>query len=349
MSFFSLDKEYAGWPLERIARHVLYWGLWLTFYCILNASYQGSGYLQWLWLELMFMTVKLPYAYFVAYYLFPKLLPQKKYTTLFFSMLLFAFVGVWFMVLLLSNFPDIALGQPTEFFAVKTFFRALDLVYIASLVVVIKMIQRFMRQERISARLREEKVGSELQILKNQLQPHLLLNTLNNIYGLVLSDDKKAGGAVLKLSNIISYMLYECNVDYVELEKEVSLLRNYMELEKIRYGDRLDVSFDIQGSISGKYIAPLLLMPFVENAFKHGAAQSEGPSWIRISLETEADEIFFMVENSLSGIPSGGTPELKSGIGLENVRKRLILLYPERHWLQIKEDDTYWISLKIKL
>ncbi|UGU17405.1 histidine kinase [Sinomicrobium kalidii] len=344
----SFEKEYKGWPPERIARHVLYWSCWVTFYCVINASYQGTGYMQWFLLELIFMTVKLPYAYFVAYYLFPKFLPQKKYVTLFSLMLLFAFLGVGFLVILLSNFPQISEGQPTEFWSVKTFFRAIDLIYVASLVVVIKMIQRYLRQERMNAQLKEDKVNAELQILKNQLQPHFLFNTLNNIYSIVLSGDKNGAGAILKLSDILSYMLYECNVDLVGLEKEVGLIENYIQLEKIRYGERLDLSFEVDGGIKGKTIAPLILIPFVENAFKHGVFENEKYSWIRIHLQTDENELTFIVENSLPE-NNNGNSAVKSGIGLNNVKKRLELLYPEKHHLIMTKTETFLINLKISL
>ncbi|MGS2741630.1 sensor histidine kinase [Sinomicrobium sp. M5D2P17] len=344
----SFEKEYKGWPPERIARHIIYWSCWLTFYCVINASYYETDYLQWFLLELIFMTVKVPYAYFVAYYLFPKFLSQKKYGTLFFLMLFFAFLGVGFLVILLSNFPQIAWGQPTEFWSVKTFFRAIDLVYVASLVVVIKMIQRYLRQERMNAQLKEDKMDAELQILKNQLQPHFLFNTLNNIYSIVLSGDKNGAGAILKLSDMLSYMLYECNVDLVALKKEVALIRNYIELEKIRYGDRVDLSFEVDSDIKGKAIAPLLLVPFVENAFKHGVFKNEKNSWIRIHLQTDDDQLTFIVENSLPE-NNNGNSGVKSGIGLNNVKKRLQLLYPEKHHLSTTKNETFLINLKISL
>ncbi|PRX54270.1 sensor histidine kinase [Flagellimonas meridianipacifica] len=345
---FSLEREYNGWSLERITRHILYWGFWVTFYCVLNAAYQRTGYLQWLWLELMFMTVKIPYAYFVAYFLFPKFLPRKRYVILFALVLLFAFVGVGFMVLLLKVLPQFASGQPSIFWSAKSIFRALDLIYVASLVVVVKMIQRFFRQERMNERLKAEKIGSELQMLKNQLQPHFLLNTLNNIYGLVLDGDKKAGSALIQLSNIINYMLYDCNVDSAELQKEIDLLKNYLELEKIRYGERLDLSFEVEGAIAENKIAPLLLIPFVENSFKHGVSQSQGKSWVRILIQVSANQLSFQIENSIA-TPTDSTPDLKSGIGLENVRKRLNLIYPGAYQLDIISNETFLVNLKINL
>ena len=345
---FSLEREYAGWPPDRIARHILYWGFWVTFYCVLNAAYQRTGYLQWLWLELMFMTVKIPYAYFVAYFLFPRLLPRKRYILLFALVLLSAFVGVGFMVVLLKMFPQFASGQPSIFWSAKSIFRALDLVYVASLVVVVKMIQRFFRQERMNERLKAEKIGSELQMLKNQLQPHFLLNTLNNIYGLVLDGDKKAGNALIQLSNIINYMLYDCNVDRAELQKEIGLLKNYLELEKIRYGERLDLSFEVEGDMADHQIAPLLLLPFVENSFKHGVSQSQGKSWVRILIQINGNQFSFQIENSIASATES-TPTLKSGIGLENVRKRLRLIYPGAHQLNIGPDETFLVNLKIDL
>ncbi|MEM8508630.1 MAG: histidine kinase [Bacteroidota bacterium] len=345
---FSIEEEFSGWSLKRILRHALYWGFWLTFYGTLNAAYQGTGYQQWFYLELMLMTIKLPYAYFVAYVLFPRFLRKKKYFLLFAQVLALAFVGILFMTFLFKTFPEIARDQPTAFWSAKTFFRAVDLIYVASLVVVIKMIQRFMRQERANTQLKQEKIGSELQILKNQLQPHFLMNTLNNIYGLVLDGDKKAAKTIIQLSNIINYMLYECDTRFTELEKEIELIKDYLQLEKIRYGKRLNLSFEVIGAISELQIAPLLLIPFVENAFKHGVSQIESDSWIRILIEIEGNLLTFQISNNTSLIASDAQ-EVKSGIGLENVKKRLRLIYPQSHDISITSGEIFSVILKLWL
>ena len=342
-----LTKEFDGWSFERILRHVLYWSFWLTFYGVVNGSYYGEQYVDWFFFEFITMLVKVPYAYFIAYVVFPKYITSKKYLKLGVLVLVFAFIGMLALMALYQVFPY-PFGS-TSFWSTKTVYMLVDLIYVASPLVAIKMTQRFLKQERMTTKLREEKTEAELQILKNQLQPHFLFNTLNNIYGMVISGEKNAGEAILKLSDMISYMLYECNTDNIELEKEVTLLSNYIELEKIRYGNRLELSFEKKGDLKGKLIPPLLLVPFVENAFKHGVSKDETTPWVRIHLQVEENRLTFLIENSLpKGLEVQSTP-LRSGFGIENVKKRLELLYPNRHELALSKSDTYLVNLKITL
>lgn len=339
------NKEYKGWPWERVARHVLYWTFWLTFYGVVNGSYYGEHYADWFIFELVTMTVKLPYTYFTAYYLFPRFLPKGKYGLLAASVLGFAFLGMLALMALYQVFPY-PFGA-TEFWSTKTVYMFVDLIYVASPVVVIKIAQQYLKQEQAAARLREEKTEAELQMLKNQLQPHFLFNTLNNIYGMLISTETQAGEAILKLSDMLGYMLYECNADRVSLEKEVTLIRNYFALERLRYGDRPDLAFDSKGDVSRMMVPPLLFMPFVENAFKHGVAQDEKHPWIRVHIRAEDNRITFLCENSIPATPARGSL-LTSGIGLENVKKRLTLIYPGRHSLQIVAKDSYLVTLRIE-
>jgi two-component system, LytTR family, sensor kinase len=348
VGLLRFNKTYSGWPIERILRHVIYWSFWLTFYGIVNGSYYDERYLEWFLFELLTMVVKVPYTYFVAYYLFPTLLPRREYVALGVYVLVFAFVGMIALMGLYQLFPYEMPGRATVFWSTKTVYMFVDLIYVASPVVVIKMTQRYLLQEKATEQLKAEKIAAELQMLRNQLQPHFLFNTLNNIYSMVISGEKQAAGALLKLSDILSYMLYECNVDRVDLAKEVSMLRNYIELEKIRYGARLDLSFDQQGNLNGRMITPLLLIPFVENAFKHGVSRNEKSSWIRIHLQADDESISFLIENSLPDDDVDGY-NLKSGIGLRNVRKRLDILYPEKYSLTINQSDSFLVKLTIQI
>jgi two-component system, LytTR family, sensor kinase len=342
-------KQYTGWPSERILRHVVYWSFWLVFYGIVNGSYYGEDYFVWFLFELLTMTVKIPYTYFVAYYLFPKLIPTGRYVRLAALVLLLAFAGMVTLMIIYPLFPYDLPGGATDFWSTKTVYMFVDLIYVASPVVAIKMTQRYIAQERAASILKKEKAEAELQMLKNQLQPHFLFNTLNNIYGMVITAEKGAPEALLKLSEMLSYMLYECNSQEIALDKEVHLLRNYIELEKLRYGNRLDLSFEVTGFFKGKMIPPLLLIPFVENAFKHGSSPTEGHSWIRIHLEVCDDGLTFLVENSLPDTDIASVDSIKSGIGLQNVKKRLEMLYPNTHSLVMNKSDTFLTKLKLVL
>ena len=237
-----------------------------------------------------------------------------------------------------------------HFWNVKIIYKVIDLIYIASLPMMFKVYQQQHLQEKRATQLVEQQLEAELKILKNQLHPHFLFNTLNNLYAMVLTHHPHAAEVVVRLSNMMSYMLYECERPEIDLEKEIENLQNYIELEKIRYGKRLDFSFELGGEVAGKTIAPLLLMPFLENAFKHGTGTEETISWIRINLWVENGNLTYLVENSIPSITTEeAMPKTQSGVGLSNVRKRLALLYPESHQLEITQNDSYLITLKLNL
>ena len=349
---FQLDKTYYGWSWERVLRHVLYWLGWLLFYVITNSLYFDKNLMRWISIELVSMCIKLPFVYFVIYYLVPNFLIPKRYFE-FFSLLLFSaiFAGfaIWtsYYYVFHSFFSHIG---GSKFWSMKMSFRVLDLIYIASLPTILKLHQRQSLQEKKAQQLVEQKLGAELKVLKNQLHPHFLFNTLNNLYSMVLTQHPKASEVVVRLSDIMSYMLYDCERSLIDLEKEIENLKNYIELEKIRYGTRVDISFETGGEITGKSIAPLLLLPFLENAFKHGVEKNELNSWVRINLWVTEEELTYMVENSLpEAVQDENMPKTQSGVGLANVRKRLELLYPDQHSLEITHEETFLAKLNLKL
>ena len=215
---------------------------------------------------------------------------------------------------------------------------------------ILKMLQHQTLQEKQNALLVEQKLKAELRVLKNQLHPHFLFNTLNNLYSLVLIQHQKSADVVLRLSDMMSYMLYECERPLIDLEKEIEHLNNYIELEKIRHGKRLNFSFEMGGDVQGKSIAPLLLLPFLENAFKHGVEKDEKDSWIRINLWVKNNQLTYFVENSLpENKEEDNLPKTQSGVGLTNVKKRLELLYSNAHNLEIIDNESFLIKLNINL
>ncbi len=345
-----IEKTYTSWTWERISRHIVYWGAWLLFYAIINSTYNDDSLWKWAKLELLVMTIKLPITYFVIYYLVPYFLIRKKYLSFFILFLItVCFAGLLLWALdVYYVYVYIVVWEVKTFWSTKIIYKALDLAYIVSLPSAYKLLQYQIRQEHITREIAEQKLGAELKLLKSQLQPHFLFNTLNNLYGLVLTHDDRAPQVLLQLSEMMSYMLYECDARFVTLKKEITNLQNYIALEKIRYGKRLDISFETAGDISNQVIAPLLLIPFVENAFKHGVAPHEHTSWVRINLWVEGKVLQFMIENSvLDESPPQNSPNC--GIGLKNVSKRLELVYPQKHQLDIRQEDSFLVQLKIQL
>ena len=191
----------------------------------------------------------------------------------------------------------------------------------------------------------KDRQASEIALLRSQVNPHFLFNTLNNIYSLVYSKSDEAPDAVMKLSSIMRYMLYDSNTDRVAVNKEVEYLNSFIELQQLRITQKGFVEIKVTGSMENRTIAPMLLIPFVENAFKHGEKNHE--PGIIIHLNLESDKLFFTVTNYLklnNPIPN----EDSGGFGLNNIKRRLGLLYPDKHDLKITTTgDMYKIELKI--
>lgn len=210
---------------------------------------------------------------------------------------------------------------------------------------------RFWYQRELANRqLARETLIIELQVLKAQIHPHFLFNTLNNLYSLTLKHSPQAPNMVLKLSDMLHYMIYDCNRSNVSLAKELFFLENYIELEKLRYGPRLIVSVSVTGETTTNLIAPLLLIPFVENAFKHGSAQQIGQTRIELTLVMTGNEMLFRIENSTDEKNISNTCKNTGSIGLANVQKRLTLLYPDAYKLLIRpERGRFTVELTIQL
>ena len=231
---------------------------------------------QWIAFEAVVLPIKIGSAYSIAYVLMPRFLYRKQYIT-FFG--LSALVILFFTILLYfayAYFVHPIIFSDTDSYTVAQFtYRGIELIYIAALVVSIKFFQNYLFEHQHNQDLVQQKVEAELKYLRNQIQPHFLFNTLNNIYGMVLSNDKNAGEAIVKLSNLLSFMLYEGNTKAVSLSKEIEMLDSFIELELLRYRRKLDFTFSKNNLSPTLKIAPLLLIPFVENAFKHGPAEEE--------------------------------------------------------------------------
>ncbi len=352
----EIFKKYESWNWKRIRRHILYWLLWSMFFVIINTyktqlascTEPGVTFWQWVAFESIVLPIKIASAYTIAYLLMPELLYKSKYVSFFIWGVL---VILAFAMILFFAYDDIiypyVLQESADYSVDQFIYKGIELVYITGLVVSIKFFTNYTHEQQVNQTLRQQKVEAELNYLKNQIQPHFLFNTLNNIYGMVLCKDPKAGEAIIKLSDLLSYMLYECNIPEVPLGKEIDMLDSFIELELLRYQRKLDLRYTKSSIPEALKIAPLLLIPFVENAFKHGPAKEEGSSTIAIDIAIEQDILRFTVNNSYQ--KENALDSLHSGIGLENIRKRLELLYPDRYNLHISEAELYSVDLKITL
>lgn len=222
--------------------------------------------------------------------------------------------------------------------------------YIATFAVIIastfaKTVSDWMRQQRYKQELENKNLQSELNFLRAQIDPHFLFNTLNSLYALTLKQSPQAPDLVLKLSEIMRYMLYECNERFVFLENELNYIRNYVELEKIRLGGKTEVGLQIEGNTDGVMIAPLLFVCFIENAFKHGVGKKIGKGKVNIIIHIDEQEIDFRIVNSKPEIAQSFK---QGGIGMSNVKRRLELIYTGKYSLNIDQnEELYIVELKI--
>ncbi|MET1260131.1 histidine kinase [Flagellimonas sp. DF-77] len=298
----------------------------------------------------------------VAYTTIGLLVPHflnKKRVPLFFLTILLSFVVVhalctlFLLEYLIPNYPtsyEVYLKRFTSstfhgiFFNFKEFFsKSLYYAYPGAILMAIL----FYRERQALLLLYEKKREAELNALKNQLNPHFLFNTLNSLYLLALKKSDKTVRVIENLSHILDYMLYRCDTKYVSLKDELLLINKYIELEQIRYGKRVSISFD--ESVTGEeHIAPLLLLTFVENAFKHGVSEAIDNAEITISVVNRDRKLHFELCNSK---PKSKPQDVdRKSLGLTNIKQQLELLYPNKHQLNIVERaDTYTTELELSL
>jgi two-component system sensor histidine kinase AlgZ len=194
-----------------------------------------------------------------------------------------------------------------------------------------------------------EKLTAELNFLKAQINPHFLFNTLNNLYYLAYSQSPNTTEVIAKLSQMMRYMIYDTNQPKVPLSKEIEYMQNYISLERLRLNNQIPIDFTIHGNIDDVWITPLVLITFLENAFKHGVTNTSKDSWVKVHIDVKGQACVFTVENSKAAKTTTENGE-KSGIGLQNVQRRLALSYPERHRLTVDESDNHYaIELNLVL
>jgi two-component system, LytTR family, sensor kinase len=208
---------------------------------------------------------------------------------------------------------------------------------------------RYWYEEKQKAQnLLQEKTFAELELLKSQVQPHFIFNALNNIYATALKTSPDTARLIAHLSSFLNYNLYQAKQDLVSLTAEIAYLRHYIELQRNRYGNKLDASINIYDDLNDLYIAPLLLLPLIENSFKHGIASSIGQGWIRVDVARHPGNFSVKIENSIEEQVQHRDPQI-GGLGMKNVEKRLNLLYPGAHELKVvAEPHSYLVVLKIK-
>jgi hypothetical protein len=355
------DFIFSNKAVLRISRHVLFWVirflfLFLWFFSVYYVSGGGVNNFNKVFLSptnlMSFLVVDIAFCYTVVYWLLPGFLLKKKYylfAFIFSGLLVLAF----FIKLQYTLGLHIEMGQPAEERYIVVWTQTIYFInggppIICGLFMAIKMLKNWFIKEEEKVVIARANADAELQLLKAQVHPHFLFNTLNNIYSFTLSNTPTAAGLVLRLTDTLKYMTNDCAAELVPLEKELKMIRDYMGLEKVRYGKRLNMETEIKGDFESKLIAPLLLIPFVENCFKHGTSKMLEHPWIKMHITVLENDFEFELRNSKPF--NVNPPNGKNGIGLANVKKRLGLLYPYKHSLKISEaSNEFYIDLKLPL
>ncbi len=233
-------------------------------------------------------------------------------------------------------------------FGITFVYLMLETNFMVAIAFAIKFGKKWFEQQNEKHNMEKQNLTAELNLLRAQLHPHFLFNTLNNLYALSLEESTKTSEGIARISELLGSVLYECNEVEISLKKEIKLIRNYIDLEKLRYDNHLNISFNVAGNMEDIKIAPMILFTFVENCFKHGYKNDSAVPSIIIELQIKEKHIHFMARNSKSKQKT--TDKVKeSGIGLSNVKKRLDLIYGDNYDLDIKDfGDLFEINLVIR-
>jgi hypothetical protein len=294
------------------------------------------------------------YAYITAYVLFPVFLLKRKIlwfglsfllTGLTISSLKFLFSDYLFYDAIADDFSYRLMNID----AVQVITNTKDMTFIVAIFLIAKFAKDNYNMGNKLRELQEKRLESEIKLIHNQLDPHVIFNNLNNLYSISLNNSDQLLPNIQKLRSLLNYYFAESKNPQVALQKELDMIDDFMGLEKLRYGDRLDLKYNITGPSEGRYIVPFVLFSFVENCFEHGCSIETGQSWIKIDVDIRRNSIHFYVENSKPNVlvlREKGEPESS----MDNMRKKLELLYPGRHYLVIKDENlTYSVALKLKI
>lgn len=335
--------------LQRNNKSILHVAFWLMYasYFFYAISFGRRGEPDWVKIVpdfLFHIIMLLIISYLNYFYFLPRLIRDRKGTRYLVEFLP-VLIALWYLLLVGKRFLISNASDGHDSWAYSTRFGLsvfMAMFFVVAFVGLLKFIEDYFELE-------NRQLTSELRFLKAQVNPHFLFNTLNNLYYLAVNKSEQTPEVVAKLSGMMRYMIHESNEEKVPLTKEVEYMENYLNLEKLRLNEEIPIIFEVHGEIAGVRITPLILITFLENAFKHGIGNGRKDSWITVSLEIEAGTLHYKVANSIVR-QTEKTVREASGIGLTNVQRRLDLSYPGKHDLTVTEDaERYSVHLKIDL
>jgi two-component system, LytTR family, sensor histidine kinase AlgZ len=345
-----LYNEFIFSSRYRVWRHILYWSfhitIWAAFWVIMGAP---GSYPRYLLNMAMWVPLFILFSYPLVYIAIPYLLLKGKVVQFFLVILGWGALGLYMDVAYRSYVlipAQEAMGLKNIIPGGPLAFCYLCMTTSAASPMIIKFFKLWAIKQRDWIRAQQEKITAELQLLKAQVHPHFLFNTLNNIYSFSMEGSPKTPGLILKLSSLLSYMLYDCKAEEVRLEKEIEIMKNYIDLEKERYGNKIEISWSVEGDIKDKFIAPLIMLPFLENAFKHGTSEQIEKPWLGVDISVKHNILRCKIANSKNEY----VPYNNNGIGINNVKKRLEFIYAGKYELKINDEGNFFvISMLVKL
>ena len=361
--FFSEELKY------RIGRHLLFWFCYWLYFGFLHASNAfGAPEIRYfnnlpytLTESVLLLIPQMIITYPILYLILPRYLLKRKYVTGILVMAILWYIGGAISLFMVNEVNQKVLEflMPERFLRIPqrpdnvSYFMSLILVMKGGLLcattsVGIKLMKYWYLKEHRNLQLQKENTEAQLQLLTAQVHPHFLFNTLNNIYSQTQTESPRGSKMMMGLSDLLRYILYEGQKPLVPVNQELLMISEYINLEKIRYGNKLDVHLLTPDKTDDIYIAPLLLLPFVENCFKHGTSNMLQNPWINLTVELKDTTLVMKLMNGKT--PSNGSIQNKQGIGINNVSQRLSLLYKDKHDLQIREDEeVFVVDLKVEL
>jgi hypothetical protein len=346
-----MDHSYfivGGNTRTRVLQHILFWAVYWLFVMAMFFSFYGVTRLGFYFQLLLFFPLEMVLVYLNFYVLMPRFLFARRYWQYGLLLLagvdLVAYINIWIQIFYVRlGYPEFIMGASFSWQNMAG--RIMELFYLVGFTSGVKLARNWMFQLQWIQEKEKQYLETELNFLKSQIQPHFFFNTLNNLYSLTLKKSDQAPEVVLKLSDLMSYMLYESGTGRVALVKEIDYLQNYIDVEKLRFGRRIDVRFTTEGHTGDVSIPPMVLILFLENSFKHGVKSNIHHIYISVSLKVEGGYLYFTVTNP--AIAEGLQP-LHEGIGLKNVRRRLDLLFGDNYELCAGEkNQQFVVSLKM--
>ena len=351
MLITNIRKLFLKLAGNRALQHILFWTVSYVFLVNFFSTSNRVEKIDYIYTALFHVSLVMA-VYLNIWILIPRVLQKGKYLVYFFCLVALIYTGAQFNQVTFNHLVDLVL--PGYYFI--SFYDIGDIlkfvfVYVAltSLLKLSKGWFLLNRAEKQIMLINQKKVESELKALKSQINPHFLFNSLNNIYSLSMGESGKAPAAILKLSGLMRYMLYESNEEKVPLKKEIDFLENYIDLQRLRSDRRSKIEYSRDGSHGGLMIAPLLFLPLVENSFKHGIKGDPSGGYVKINMEIVENDLELLIENNKGKVDEIDNLE-NSGIGLANVKRRLELLYPKKSLLEIHDTgNDFKVKLKLEL